>query len=244
MSSSVPSTSSNEFEKVCKGCECVMPLSEYSVNACMADGHRSKCKECTNRAGRDLRRRSLSNAPGEADDPSVKRPRLTQSLLSDPTVPGEHLYIMAFSTDPEGLLSGLKVGRSGNIARRAHELGNSMPHHMLVLASFLGQGHIEDLVHSMIAGSRNTEGRGREWFHTTLPNILHAVACAMQARPNVNGRAATPRSTQQRLGPSRGGASVAGGEEEEASVYEEGCGGLREGQGFEADFSSRSACTR
>jgi hypothetical protein len=112
-------------------------------------------------------------------------------LKSEPTVPGADLYIMALSTDPTGTVHGLKVGRSGNVPQRAMQLSASMPFNILVLATFPGAGEAEDAVHTILAPSRNPEGRGREWFHTPLPNILHAVACALQSQPIVNGGSAS-----------------------------------------------------
>ena len=94
---------------------------------------------------------------------------------------------MALSTDPTGTVHGLKVGRSGNIPQRAMQLSASMPFNINVLATFPDAWEVEDSVHALLAPSRNPAGRGREWFHTPLPNILHAVASALQSRPNVNG---------------------------------------------------------
>jgi hypothetical protein len=229
-------TSPSEPGKSCRLCARMLPLTNYGVRVDKADGHESRCRECRNSVMREGRKRGLAELLAEDDDPPEKRVRLTQPTL--PTIPGEHLYIMALSTDPEGLLSGLKVGRSGNIPRRAFELANSMPHTMLVLATFPGRGYLEEYVHSILTDSRNTAGRGREWFFTPLSDILHAVACAMQARPKVNG--GSVGSTQQRLGSSRRSPSLAGGQEEGPESYEETSGGLREGEGFEADLSSSS----
>ncbi len=182
--------------------------------------------------------------PDASDAPLAKRPRLESMIPQqfEPTVRGEHLYIMAFSTDPEGLLNGFKVGRSGNIAKRALELAASMPHHMLVVATFPGQGHLEEHVHDSLAGSRNLGGRGREWFRAPLYTIIIAVGCAMQAQVIVNGGAIG--SAQQRPGSSWDSASLAGGEEEGIETYEEGGGDLCEGEGFEADLSGSSAGER
>ena len=172
-------------------------------------------------------------------DPDLLEPP-AKRLKLESTIPGEHLYIMSFSTDPEGLLSGLKVGRSGNIAKRAHDLDDSMPFHMLVLATFLGKGHLEKRVHALLADCRNGNGRGREWFHSPLVNILQAVVRAMQVSPIVNGACGSQ--------PSSGSpwccSSLAGGEEEGTEPYEEGGGDLCEGEGLEADLSGGSAGER
>ncbi len=212
-------------EKTCKSCARILPMLNYSLNG--AANRRPECKDCFSRA-QNLNRPRRKAA-------SVEEPAKRQRL--EATVPGEHLYIMAFSFDPAGAQFGLKVGRSGNIARRAHELANSMPHTMLVLASFPGLGHLEDQVHATLAPTRNTGGRGREWFHTPLPSILIAVVCAMQA-PTING--SSVGSAQQRPGSSGCCSSMACCEEAGPACDEEGGGGLCEGQGFETDFSSSS----
>ena len=120
--------------------------------------------------------------PASDTEPGSKRPK-----CFEPTIPGSDLYVMALSTDPDGAFHGLKVGRSGNIPQRANNLCESMPFSIIVLLVIPGGGHIEKAVHTLLEPTRNTAGRGREWFKTTLPNILHAVACSLQSRPNVNG---------------------------------------------------------
>jgi len=100
----------------------------------------------------------------------------------DPPVVGADLYIMAISTDPDGAVHGLKVGRSGNVTQRAATLSESMPFNIIVLAVYPMAGDLEKRVHQILEATRNTAGRGREWFHTTMSNILHAIACAMEFR--------------------------------------------------------------
>jgi hypothetical protein len=117
---------------------------------------------------------------------------------SDPKRPRTEpcdLYIMALSFDPDGATHGLKVGRSGNIPQRSLNLSASLPFSMLVLATFPGAGDLEDIVHAVLAHTRNTNGRAREWFRSPLADVLHAVACAMQSRPKVNGGSASAAET-------------------------------------------------
>jgi hypothetical protein len=156
----------------------------------------------------------------------------------EPNIHGEHLYVMAVSTDPNGEQHGLKIGRSGNILRRAHELANSMPFEMLVLATFHCQGHLEDAVHAALALTRNNSGRGREWFHLPLHTILHAVGCAMASIINGSG------ATEQSIGASGSCPIVASSEEEGVGDYPEGGGCLCEEEGGEADLPSSSTGTR
>ncbi len=220
-------SSSSDREKKCTGCDRLLHLSCYYAHSSGAGGVSASCKDCV---------REYNAKRREADESLAKRSKATvQTTLSESTVPGEHLYIMATSTDPEGRLHGFKVGRSGNIAKRALDLAASQPYHMLILATFTGQGHLEDLVHSTLASSRNTAGRGREWFHTALPLIINAVGCAMQARPltiNASVGVATPRTTQQRLGTSWCSASVAGGAAEGSEAHSETGRGLCERERF------------
>ena len=226
-------SSSSDSGKQCKGCARMLPLTAYSVDAYRTDRLRGKCKECCSQ-NTQLWRASKTRATDE--EPAAKRPKLV------PTIPGEHLYVMAFSTDPDGLLSGLKVGRSGNIDRRAHELGNSMPFHVIVLATFPGQGHLEDVVHAMLAAYRNGSGRGREWFHAPLTEILQSVVYAMQARANVNGGAPGAREPQPSSGSSWCCAPLVGSEEEGPCRYSEAGGDICEEEGGEAGVPSGSAC--
>jgi len=162
--------SGSDFEeKVCPVCDRVLSLSCFYTKA-------AKCKECI----RDLG--ALKRAEAMEHEPEPKRPRTFESGG------GSDLYVMAISTDPLGELHGLKVGRSCNIPQRATSLSESMPFNILVLATFPGAGHLEKAIHAQLDTTRNATGRGREWFHTTLPNITHAVACAMQSSPKTNAR--------------------------------------------------------
>ena len=186
--------SSSETEKECTGCGAQRSLTEYGkVNN--IGGLRARCKSCCNEEERVRYRKSGTEAEYNPDDsePPLKRPKGIE-----PTTPESDLYIMALSTDPTGNFHGLKVGRSGNIPQRAMNLSASMPFNIVVLATFPGAGGVEDIVHSMLAPSRNTTGRGREWFNTPLPNILHAVACALQSHLNVNGGPASDTTGAER----------------------------------------------
>jgi len=122
---------------------------------------------------------SDASAPG--DEEQAKRSKFFES-----TVAGADLYVMAISTDPQGTYHGLKIGRSGNIPQRVASLSESMPFNVLVRATFPGMGYLEKSIHAQLDPTRNPTGRGREWFHTSLPTILHAVACLLQSHPKVN----------------------------------------------------------
>ena len=164
-SGSMSGSSDYDGTDQCTACERVLTMSCFYANS-------AKCKECIRDLG--AARRAIEQ------EPEPKRPRTFE------TGGGADLYVLAISTDPLGELHGLKVGRSGNIPQRAASLSESMPFNILVLATFPGAGHLEKAIHAQLDTTRNATGRGREWFHTTLPNITHAVACAMQSSPKTN----------------------------------------------------------
>jgi hypothetical protein len=179
------SSSETATEQVCRGCDKQLPLTGFNVHASMANGHRSECRDCQSihsqiyyQKKHEDKERAVADweEHGEEPDPPAKRSKFFEAAVA-----GSDLYVFAISTDPLGVLHGLKVGRSGNIQQRGAALSESMPFNIQVLATFPGAGHLEKAVHTQLETTRNTAGRGREWFHTTLPNITHAVACAMQS---------------------------------------------------------------
>ena len=146
----------------------MLPSSHFHVAKATPSGLQARCKDCVcehNRLYYQEKRR-MGDEPEE--EPAVKKQRLEADL-----------YVMALSTDPSGAVHGLKVGRSSNIQQRALALSESMPFSISVLATFPGAGHLEKRVHSMLDETRNTAGRGREWFHASLPHVIHTVACVM-----------------------------------------------------------------
>ena len=178
--------SHGESEKECKGCGAQRLLTYFGKHIGGAGGIRARCKPCLNEDSRDHYQRMCSEQePASDTEPVMKGPK-----CYEPIVPGSDLYVMALSTDPDGAFHGLKVGRSGNIPQRANNLCESMPFSIIVLLVIPGAGHIEKAVHALLEPTRNTAGRGREWFKSTLPNILHAVGCAMQSHHTANGRPA------------------------------------------------------
>ncbi len=178
MSASTESQGGPE-QKCGSGCDRTLPTSQFHVDKGMPSGLSSRCKECSSEYHRlyyqeRLTRRAEAPCgelePEPAEEPAAKKTRLE----------AEDLYVMAISTDPSGSFHGLKVGRSSNIQQRASALSESMPFHIKVLATFNGAGHLEKRVHKMLEENRNTSGRGREWFHASLPHVLHTVALCLQ----------------------------------------------------------------
>ncbi len=137
----------------------------------------SRCKDCMRDYHRLYRQRlerekaGVAGAEPASEEVPAKRPRMEP----------EHLYIMALSSDLTGAVYGFKVGRSGDVQQRANALAESMPFTMVVLATFQGAGHVEKRVHSLLDHRRNTEGRGREWFHMPLSVVIQMVGVAMEA---------------------------------------------------------------
>ena len=160
----------------------MMPATHFYVDKKAQSGLTSRCKDCISEHNRlyyqEKRRMGIPrDEPEPAEEPAAKKPRLEP----------EDLYVMAMSTDPRGAVHGLKVGRSDNIQQRANTLCDSMPFNISVLATFPGAGHLEKRVHTMLDDTRNTAGRGREWFHVTLPHVIHTVACVMVLTSDAQG---------------------------------------------------------
>jgi hypothetical protein len=174
----------SETEKECTGCGNIRPLADFGKHVTGVGGLRAKCKTCANEDGREYYQKCSGAREPDVEDPDPKRQKLPVPLAAD-------LYVMSLSVDPEGLVYDLKVGRSGNVPQRANNLCESMPFSMVLLATIPNAGHLEKEIHARLAPTRNTGGKGREWFMTGLPDILHAVACAMQSQSKVNGSASS-----------------------------------------------------
>jgi hypothetical protein len=148
----------------------MLPLDCYHAHPHCKDGHVGKCKECR----REYRRRVT---PDETTDDTEEQEELSPKRLCRPS----NLYVMCLSTDPYGLIHGLKIGRSCNIEERARDLASSLPFDMVVLATIPGAGHIEMAVHAHLAARRNTDSNAREWFRISLTEALIAIAVMLPA---------------------------------------------------------------
>jgi len=150
----------------------MLPLGCYHIDPQNKDGHKSNCKDCRNEHRREERRRAaaLEDTSDDAEEQEPKR-------LCRPS----NLYIMCLSTDPQGLIHGLKIGRSCNIEERARELASSLPFDMVVLATIPSAGHLETAVHAHLATRRNTDSNAREWFRISLTEALIAIAVMLPA---------------------------------------------------------------
>ena len=165
------SNSSDEGSKACRKCCKMLPLSSYYVHP--RDGHISRCRECHRDDVREYRRRAAAPEDTSEDAEEQEPPK----RLCRPS----NLYIMCLSTDPGGLIHGLKIGRSCNIEERARDLAASLPFDMVVLATIPSAGHLETAVHSHLATRRNTDSNAREWFRISLTEALIAIAVMLPA---------------------------------------------------------------
>ena len=167
--------------KMCcyKGRNHMMPVECFSAQLNMLSGRSSWCKECTKEYQTD-RRQAAGQAPRPSAPDVPEATSTTPQCLYVPDTPSttlQSLYVMTISTDPDGRQFGVKIGRANNPSERAKQLETSMPFHVDVRHESRFLGYLEDQVHGYLANSRNTDGRGREWFravsytHLTLPTI-------------------------------------------------------------------------
>ncbi len=177
-----------EPEKGCTGCDRMLPVSQFNIDRAKPSGLCYWCKGCKSDYHRLYRQRLeregagvAGGEPDVADDEPDVDPASEEAPAKRPRMEAEHLYIMALSIDPTGAMCGLKVGRSGDVQQRALALSESMPFKIIILATFQGAGHVEKRVHSLLDHRRNTEGRGREWFHMPLSVVIQMVGVAMEA---------------------------------------------------------------
>jgi len=167
------SGSSSEGSKACRLCHKMLPIGCYHANPSSRDGHRNICKECRQEHRRDVKRHPT---PPEDTTDDAEEPEPPKRICRP-----SNLYIMCLSTDPGGLIHGLKIGRSCNIEERARDLAASLPFDMVVLATIPSAGHLEMAVHSHLATRRNTDSNAREWFRISLTEALIAIAVMLPA---------------------------------------------------------------
>ena len=171
--SSISDSSVGGSAKPCKRCCRMLPLNSYYAHPRSKDGRSGKCKECCSESYHENKRRP----PPEEPDDTEEQEELPPKRICRPS----NLYIMCLSTDPGGLIHGLKIGRSCNIEERARDLASSLPFDMVVLATIPGAGHIEMAVHAHLAARRNTDSNARDWFRVSLTEALIAIAVMLPA---------------------------------------------------------------
>ena len=152
----------------CVKCSRMVPLYTYYGNARYYDGSNNMCRECDDEVYREC-------AKKYGYPPAVAEPlpeNASEQLSAKRQCRSADLYIMCLSTDPSGLLHGLKIGRTSKIEERARSLVTEFPFEMVVRATFPGLGHLDESVHTHLAAKRNKISAAREWFHVTLAEAL------------------------------------------------------------------------
>jgi hypothetical protein len=76
----------------------------------------------------------------------------------------------------------LKIGVSGDVYGRCHELQKCMPFWVTPVAIVYGAGRYEKAVHKVLEAQRVTMVPGREWFRCTLPEAMAGIAEAMKVQ--------------------------------------------------------------
>ena len=79
--------------------------------------------------------------------------------------------------------SPIKVGRTHDINARICQLEGGHNFRLQLLGVFPGLGPFEHKVHELLSNYRASGGRGQEWFQTTLPQALLAVALCVHSGP-------------------------------------------------------------
>ena len=146
---------------------------------CLKD--QSYCRPCKNRYNRERRANKRAGAPSSIT-PNDSELSDSESSQADAGTRYDALYVMCYDFDPCHTM-GLKIGRACDVGARALQLGAGHAFRMHVLSTFPGLGHLEQHVHAiLLASSRVTTGRGREWFKTSLDSVLHAIAVSVHGR--------------------------------------------------------------
>ncbi len=127
-----------ESEKGCTGCDRMLPVSHFNIDRSKPSGLCYWCKGCRSEHNRLHYQEKLTRRMGAPCDECCEEPEVMEEAPAmRPRLEPEDLYVMALSTDPNGAVHGLKVGRSGNIQQRAYPLSESMPFNNSVLATWL-----------------------------------------------------------------------------------------------------------
>jgi hypothetical protein len=115
-----------------------------------------------------------------------RRQRLKDESLSKDLPMGEFachdsfdLYILRYDFDPCHTM-GCKIGRSQNVLIRARQLAEGHCFELKILRVYTGCGHLEPLVHKLLAGKRCTGGFSREWFDVSFDTAMLAIRLAKE----------------------------------------------------------------
>ena len=167
--------SSEEVLKLCPRCpegQNHKPLNEFSNDRSKRDGKYYICKECDVSRCKEYyakrKRVSEEGAVGENDGDDDDGYDETEEVADD-------LYVMQNSR----ISAEVKIGRSINPDKRRRDLQASQNYRINISAVFPGAGHLEPLVHDMLAYCRVRDVPGREWFKCTPQTAFGAIGTAL-----------------------------------------------------------------
>jgi hypothetical protein len=163
--------SSEEILKMCPRCpegQNYKSLSEFSNDRSKHDGRYFICKECDKEKGSDRRRkRVLEEDVVDEND--------TEDTVDEAEGTVDDLYVMQNSC----IMNQVKIGRSIDPEKRRRALQASQNFSMNILAVYHGAGHLEPLVHNILAYCRVHNVPGREWFNCPPYKAFGAIVTAM-----------------------------------------------------------------
>ena len=90
----------------------------------------------------------------------------------------DDLYVMQYS-----VASAVKIGRSRNVEQRRRDLEKSQNFFVTLVASWVGQGHIESIVHKRLEMFRSSAGAGKEWYNVSADQAVTAIQWLLDHEP-------------------------------------------------------------
>ena len=152
------------------------PMSEFHNCRNARDGKQAICKECNIKNAKDykLKRKREDDDDNCNDDDDYDEPEEPAEPATSETL-ADDLYVMQNSR----ISDEVKVGRSMDPEKRRRALQASQNYRMNILAVFPGAGHLEPLVHGMLAYCRVHDVPGREWFKCNPQTAFGAIGTAL-----------------------------------------------------------------
>ena len=148
------------------------PMSEFYNNKASPDGKQGFCKECYREYKKDWQlKRKREDGDDNCSDDEPEEPATSETA--------DDLYVMQNSR----ISDEVKIGRSINPETRRRSLQASQNYRMDILAVFPGVGHLEPLVHGMLAYCRVLDVPGREWFKCSPQTAFGAIGLAFREQP-------------------------------------------------------------
>jgi hypothetical protein len=154
--------------KYCNDCSMSKGFGEFHVCRSSPDGRQRYCKECLRKRVNENRQIKAAASEGE-ESSSEGGEEGPEENITD-------LYVMTNSR----IGGEFKIGRSKCVQQRRGDLQESQNFKMVLVATFPRAGWAEGLVHHRLAHARVRVGPGREWFCSTLGEILFAVGRVLE----------------------------------------------------------------